>query len=344
MRRTTLSRPASWDDWMRRAPSVLLLLALWGGAAAVGATAQPSLPEAPGPGLAVVVHHPFPDAADPLGFPWPDEGGSGAWTTRMRHLDAAGDGFDYPTLVVDGTLLLEGPPPPEGEEDLQAAADRAYADAVRRHAATEPPLTLKVYTQREEGRLIVMAQAEPRAPLQGEALRLWAALVEDPVHFEPPPALSNGVADHPFTLRALADVGALDLSGGGSDGSRFEFALDPAWRTDHLWVSVWVQQGGGPGLRFGPHEVVQATMHRADAGHVTVQQGRGVLVEALSATWCDPCLFGDRAVQTLARTHGVVTEEDGTQWRYLRRPAAPLLVAAAAVGGAWLLAGRREVR
>lgn len=288
-----------------------------------------------GPGVALVVHHPYPDDADPLGFPLD---GVGTFQARHRHHDPDGDGFDFPTLVADGVVLIEGLP--QGD-DPEAATRAAYEAAIERRGAVEAAVVLDVFTDEfGEGRQ-AMVQATPRAALDAD-LSLWVALVEQPVHFEPPPALSNGIVDHPYTLRALADKGRLDLSEGAPAGASHRFAIEDDWREDRLFVAVWVQQGAGAGSRFAAHEVVQATMHPWAADHVTRQEQKGVLLEGYSATWCAPCLFGDRAFEAVAEAHGLPSAVDHgpRTLRYLDVPGHWPVLALAALAAAWA-AGRR---
>jgi len=327
----------------RMRPAVLLLLALAPLAVPAGLGQDASLPVQPGPGLAVLVHHPYPDEADPLGFPWPEGSPVGAFVTRHAWLDAAGDGFDFPSFVADGRILVEGVP--EGPDPV-AATRAAYEGTIAGRAREEAPVALRVYAPAADGVRRVMVQAEPVAPLPGEDLRLWMALVEEPVHFEPPPALSNGVSDHPFTVRAVAEPRRMDLSSGEPAGASHAFTLAPGWNATRLHVAVWLEQEAGPGLRFAPHEVVQATMHPLAWDGVSLQQEKGVLVEAYSATWCDPCLYGDRAIEELAAAYGLGAprEPASAPTRYFQAPGSPLLVAAAAaaagLAGA-LVGGRR---
>ncbi|MGB0653475.1 MAG: hypothetical protein ACPGQL_09775, partial [Thermoplasmatota archaeon] len=315
--------------------ALLVLLALL--------VAVPAAVAAPGPALSVLVHHPFPDPADPLGAPFPlaaGDAGFDAFVTRYAAYDVDGDGFAYPSVVVDGVVPIEGLP--DGDRPF-ASTQAAYTAAVDQQEEVEAAVTLAVATEPVGDQLGVEIRVAPLAALPDERLRLWVALAEDHVHYEPPPALSNGVTDHRFTVRAVIDLGRLDLAAGGAVERNTTFAMDEAWDRDQLFVTAWVQQEPSHGLRFQAREVVQATTHPALQVEPTVQETKGVLLELLSAAWCDPCLFGDRVVDELAEERGHAAFEPtaaGPATTYWRAPEQPLVVVGAGLVGAFLL-GRR---
>ncbi len=294
--------------------------------------AAPVGAQVPGPGVAVMVHHPYPDDADPFGFDF--AAGRDAFVSRFRHLDENGDGFDFPSVVFDGVDLVESIP----DGDPQAATTAAYDAAVRARQG-EAGITLTVFALAGET-LDIMIQAQPVVPLE-DRLRLWVALVEDGIHFAPPPALSNGITEHPFTVRAIVDLGQQNLS--AEVRHREPFAIAQEWDLERMYAVVWFEQDAGHGLRFAAHEVAQATMHPVLSEAPTQQVRKGVLVEAYSATWCKPCLFGDRAIEEIAETHGIVFDREARAgWTYLSMPSPVLLAAAvlAALAGAFF-GGRR---
>ncbi len=253
--------------------------------------ALPLVSAAEGPGVVVLVHHPD-DGVDPLGLPF---AGVDSFTARHGHIPRFTDGVAYPGFVADGFAAFEGLA--EGEDPLQATL-AVYNGAVTMRSGVSTPLSFDLWVD-ETVRLNITSQTD----LRGEALRLWTAIVEDPVHYEPPPGLTNGVFDHPFTVRSITNHGPVELPQGVS-AHVLEQDLQPSWDLNRLWVAAWIEQTGVEG-RFDPHEVVQATMHRWTAQEPTQQHGRGVLVEAYSATWCEPCLIGDLAIERLADMHGL---------------------------------------
>lgn len=182
------------------------------------------------------------------------------------------------------------------------------------------------------------------APFAGSRLHAWVALVEDHVAYQPPPALTNGVDDHRFTVRALADLGVAPMEGGTPWSTRHAFAPLRA-PGEQLYVAAWLQNEAVE-ARFAPHEVVQATTHGASNPVPTIQSSKGVLVEMLSAVWCRPCLYGDLAAAQLVEDHGLSRfQHTPAAVGYWRPPASWALPAAALVAGAtagWLATrGRR---
>lgn len=300
-----------------------------------GVQAQGSVQEVrPGPGLTVLLWHPYPDAADPLGFPF--EGGRDGYWIRHSHFDAEEDGFDFPHMVTDGVTAVEGLPDPDAP---YASTRGAYEAAVDDRAATDPPVALELSadpaSEEDAGTVEATVAVLPRTGLDGESLHLWVALVEDHVHYAPPPRVSNGVTDHRFTVRAAADLGIVDLSRGVPEVRNATFTAPQDAPAEQLYVAAWLQQGPSHGLRFDPNEVVQATIHRVEDPGVTRQDDKGVLMELYSATWCDPCLFGDRAAEELAAERGLQTvDPEPVRASYLRAPADWAVFGLAAAFGA----------
>ncbi len=229
-----------------------------------------------GPAVTVVIHHPN-DGVDPFGFPWGHEGGY--FVHRYARFDADRDGFGYPTVVIDGQEAIEGLP------DLGAPQDTRihYEDAMSPRRDQDANVTIEVATRvKEDGGRIT-----GRIALLGEADLLWVVVIEDHVHYQPPAAISNGVTDHRFTARHVErhnGSGLTDINITAGD-----------WDMEQVYLAVWAERDG---------EVVQATTHPVTQTDVTRQRAKGVLLEMLSATWCDPCLHGDRAVEEIADDFG----------------------------------------
>lgn len=306
---------------MRNPLAVLVALALV--VVAPAAVAQ-------GPAVTVLLHHPHPDDADPFGFPF---AGSDSFTARHAHFEAESGRFDYPYFVADGILPIAALPDPAAP---YVSVREAYGDAVAARAAQDPPVTLLLSSSLAGDAIAVRLTIEPEADLAGEDLHAWAAIMEDPVHYQAPAGLTNGVTDHRFTLRAIADLGPIDLGNGTAVEVAWHVRLGP-WEKDRILVAAWVEQSA-PSPRFDAREVVQATHARLGAS--VTQAPKGVLVEVLSATWCDPCLYGDRAAEDLAVSLGAARPLAAARVRYFEAPANPWLtgivcVAAGAAIAAW---------
>ena len=313
--------PASAPAAFARLAAALLLPALLLLAPPAGAKESPATP------LTVLVFHPD-DGVDPLGVPY---GGSDAFSVRYAPLVADKARFDFPFFVADGVLPIESLPDPS---QPYASALAAYAAAVDERSREQAPVSLRLASATTESQAVVTVGMEPVSTLAGESLHLWVAIAEDHVRYQPPPGLTNGVTDHRFTVRAVADLGAQDLSG-PANATR-TFALADGWARERLSVAAWLQQDA-PTPRFDAREVVQAA--HAPLGGLAVQGSKGVLAEMLSATWCDPCLYGDKAMEDLAVSRGVATAgAPEPELRYLDWSARDLLPVGVALGAGALLA------
>jgi len=310
---------------MRRATGLVL-------AALLVAAAMPALPPATAQGttgsqVVVLVHHPL-DHVDPFGVPF---GGADTFASRYQAFSAGGT-FAFPTFVADGVLPVSSLPDP----NVPYAATLAnYTALVDRRLALESPVTLRVQGALGGDDVRVQAEADPVAPLSDlqhpGALHLWVAVAEDFIHFQPDARVSNGVTEHRFTVRALSDLGGVDLANGTPALRAASVPLGGGWQPDHLVAAAWLA-ADGPFQRFAAGEVLQAAWAHVGAPAVT-QATKGVLVELYSATWCAPCLYGDLAVEQLAvQRGGAPTAVTGpTSWRYLVAPDHPGLAVTAAV-------------
>jgi thiol-disulfide isomerase/thioredoxin len=276
--------------------------------------------DAAAPPLAVLVFHPD-DGVDPLGF---SVAGSDPFSARYGPLVADKGRFDFPFFVADGVVPIESIP---DTARPYVSAREAYGAAVDERSGLEPAAALRLGSTATDSAVLVQVAVTPRTDLSHEDLHLRLALVEDHVRYQPPPGLTNGVTDHRFTVRAYADLGVLAL--GAPANASHSFPLEATWARDRLSVAAWLQQDA-PSPRFDAREVVQAT--QAPVGASVTQVGKGVLVEMLSATWCDPCLYGDKAVEDLAVQAGVAQPSSAAAAsRYLHPVAADSLPAVAAL-------------
>lgn len=291
----------------------------WSSVAAAAAVLLAALPAAAaGPEVTVLLHHPN-DGVDPFGFPYGPAGDY--FTTRYAPLVADKQRFDFPFFVADGVLPIEQLPNPQ----IPVEATRiAYEAATQQRLATATPAVLRVATTEAQGSALVALEVRPLAALD-ETVHVMVALTEDPVHLLP--LLTNGVEDHRFTVRAIVDLGPVDLR--AASNHTHAFALQDGWQRDRLFIAVWLQ-ANAPSPRFDAREVVQAT--HVQLGADVVQDRKGVLLEMLSATWCDPCLFGDLALEAVAIEHGVAQPlEQATGPRYFEAPHRPVLTVAFAL-------------
>jgi hypothetical protein len=274
---------------------------------------------AAGPAATVLLFHPL-DQVDPFGVPF---GAGDPFSVRYAAVAAQTGQFDYPVFVADGVSFLQALP--DAARPYQGTLD-AYEAAVAARLGGAAPLALTLGAHRD-GTLSV--QVEPAAPIQesqGQTLHLRVALAEDPVHYQPPAPVSNGVVDHRFTVRTYRDLGAIALA--GPSNFTATVPLDAGWQVNRLVAAAWVQADGTPG-RFGATEVLQAT-HTALGGSVR-QATKGVLVEAYSATWCTPCLYGDLALEQVAIRHAGAQELQKPSARYFEAAPEPLLAVTAAL-------------
>ncbi len=295
-----------------------------------------------GPDVVMLVHHPYPDDADILGVPFGEDCSRACDAFVVRHGSnpTFRDGIDFPGFIADGRIAAEALPP--GGFDATLAL---YDDAVKQRLATETPVILTIGTRvvDDVARTSIWAEATQDV---GAGLVLWIAVVEDPVHYEPPPGLSNGVTEHPFTVRSVQRIGAIDLT--GTEPVGLSIPLDEAWDQDNTRIAAWIEQDRTALGTFEPGEVVQAVSHRVQSSGLTRQTDRAVLIEAYSASWCDPCLIGDAALEALAEAHGLPTgRTPPAEPSYLQDAAIPswalgALALLGAIAVAWApLGGRR---
>ena len=299
---------------MASAASTALALVVLAAAAGSSLAVQ-AQPEDGAPPLTVLLFHPN-DGVDPLGFAaTPGNASSGEadpFSLRYAPLVAEKGRFDFPFFVADGVLPIEAIPDPAKP---YVSALEAYRAAVRQREAEETPAVLEVSSLEAAGEAVVSVRVTPRTDLTAEDLHLRLAVVEDHVEYQPPPGLTNGVTDHRFTVRAYADLGPIPGMALGRSDHAHTFQLSAGWAREQLTIAAWLQQDA-PSPRFDAREVVQAT--HARLGQQVVAEDKGVLFEMLSATWCDPCLYGDRAAEAIAVEYGVATAASpGAELRYL---------------------------
>lgn len=295
------------------------------------------------PRVVILLHHPA-DHVDQLGQEFPAGNGTDTFSARYQHLVADVGRFDFPYFVADGVASVRAIPDPNVP---YVSALAAYTNATEKRLGQEAPASLSIQSWHDttrSGWVQANITVSPKSSLldpQGQALHLWLAVTEDPVHWAPPAPVSNGVADHRFTVRALRDLGPVDLAAGAIQSVSASLSLpplpiDPSRTQGRLAVAAWLQADGVPG-RFLPHEIVQAVQADVD-GPRSEQLGKGVLVEVYSATWCTPCLVGDLAVEALAIQMAGAQPLKVPARSYFEAPSQPMAVLLAVVAAAGLAA------
>ncbi|MGB1697271.1 MAG: hypothetical protein ACPHK8_02610, partial [Thermoplasmatota archaeon] len=225
-------------------------------------------------------------------------------------------GFDFPHMVMDGAIVIEGLPP--GAPYL--ATNDAYRNAFEERASLESPVRMEVHSNGTH----LIANLTPSIPL-GDSIRAWGALAEDNVFYDAG-RLGNGVTNHRMTVRTTVDLGLVDLTTTQVVSMPLPVLEDPT-----QWYGViWLQQEPVDGAQFDAHEVVQSTTHPLRQTEPTVQDEKGVLMQMYSATWCDTCLFGDLVAEEMLADYGPSTKELAPSSYLANVPWLPLLLVAAA--------------
>lgn len=198
------------------------------------------------------------------------------------------------------------PPPREVDRLPFTLVDREAR--ARTAPENQPESALAHY--RELSRL-VQSRETTGAPL---TLTLSGALVPGALEARVSPSEDANVtlvvfehATSPYAARfVLAPVRVA-----ANETSTHTIRLDPAWRADRLGVVAIAERGG---------EIQSATWWaRSDAP--VVQRGKSVLVEHVTASWCDPCAPVDEALALLATQRGVAGPlPTGGAPSYLRAP------------------------
>ncbi|MEK6985946.1 MAG: hypothetical protein AABX89_06160 [Candidatus Thermoplasmatota archaeon] len=309
---------------MRSLALVLVALAF----AAAPATALPAASVVP------LIHHPL-DQVDPFGVSF---GGADSFSARYRAVAAQTGRFDFPLFLADGRDPVQQLPDPARPYE---GTLEAYQVALQARSGSMAPVSLAITATANGGNADVELKITPRGSveLQGSSLRLFVAITEDALHFQPPPEISNGLTDHRFVVRRLLDAGPVNLT---ATTRTLTLPLESSWQQDRVAVAAWLQAGPTEG-RFKPSEVLQAISAPLD-GVERVQEGRGVLLELYSATWCDPCLYGDLALEAIVVQAGAAEPLVPVRTSYWLAPDQPTLVLAASLAAgatAFALARRR---
>lgn len=264
--------------------------------------------------LHVLAYHPFPDARDSWGFP-----GLELNRSDVGYMEAAYGAYWYPTGVLDGERVLEG-----------ATEFRTtyvgLEEALARRAEIDAPVRLAMMgsLRGDNATLDVAVRAKQELPIQDATLRI--VLYEDEIRFKG----DNGVQDHRFTVRAVQTF-RVPLRSDADYRVSVDFAVNASWDRSHLGVVASVHNTALAALGLRPGEVLQATTYEFSQDGPTIQHSRGVLLEVLTATWCDACIYGDAAVDELANTYGIASSRALSQSHVYARAFPPFAVAVGAL-------------
>jgi len=243
-------------------------------------------------GLHVLVYHPYPDPQqDPWGFPEREANG-----TRVAYMEGEYGSYWYPTTVFDGVERVEG-----ATSFLETYNTYAAIYLERRIDDSPLRLFLNGALDASNASVAVKAQAKQAVPSPDIALRV--VLFEDEVHYDG----GNGVVTHRFVVRSTLHDGPITFNETNAASAQLSASLDPSWNRDQLGVVASFVNRDTTVSDYRPGEVLQSTTYRFDQVGPTIQDSRGVLLETLSATWCDACVYGDGAVDQLANEYGVAS-------------------------------------
>lgn len=283
--------------------------------------------------LNVLAWHPFPDEqGDPWGFPVMTVNGS-----QVDWMAGYHGAFFYPTAVFDGVLVFERPPTGEGGGAFQETYQN-YRRAAEERLREPSPVRIRIEAGLAGGQLVTNVSFRAEGLLRESGLFARVVLYEDDVGFNG----GNGVTNHRFVVRDQRRHDEVLLEG---SEARFvdAFMLAGDWNRANLGVVAVLQNGNEDSNVFKHKEILQAATWTTREGGVTVQASKGPLLELYSATWCEACVYGDAAADTLANERGIVSAKltDGG-FEYLR-PAPMVAILAALAGGgvaAFLIARR----
>lgn len=227
-------------------------------------------------------------------------------------------------------------PPPDGTERLPATL---FDRQERAHTAPENAPESALAHYREFQRAMARRESEPagaRITLTGElapsALRVEADVSDGPatltlVVFEHGVPLAG--RPQPYVARFVARP--LEVPpGGGRVASQLH--LDPAWDPERIGVVAIASEGT---------RVLQSATWTPRLDAPTIQTRRAVLVEHVTASWCDPCRPADEAFALLATQRGAAGALDAGDVAYFRAPT-PLFYAGLALGSLVALALARR--
>jgi len=238
-----------------------------------------------------------------------------------------------PATRADG--VLDADPAPEGNPDSAVTQVRELQRLVDLRAATGSPATLDVDGALQPGALAVDVNVTAQEPLGLVEARV--VLVEDGIPFD----AGGGTQMLRHVARASAPAERANLSAvGASFGLHREIALPNGTDPARVGVVVALRVVDPSDPAREPGEVVQAASWTARQAGPTHQAEKAVLVERLTATWCEPCSPGDAAVSLLAARDAPAAQSAGA--RYLQ-PVGPWAAAGLAAGlGAFALLLRRR--
>jgi len=234
--------------------------------------------------------------------------------TLVVHLsDVAGvaplpglDASRLPGTRADG--VLDADPAPEGNPDSAVAHVRELQRLLNLRLATGAPASLVVDGALRPAVLALNVTARAHEALGEVEARV--VLVEDGATF--------AGRSYRFVARADAPPERANLS---APDAAFSFAreipIPPGVDASRVGVAVSLRLLQASGAHEAG-EVVQSASWSPRQDGPTVQDEKAVLVEHVSATWCEPCAASDAAIDLLAAQQGETTSGGA----YLRAPSA----------------------
>lgn len=216
-----------------------------------------------------------------------------------------------PTTILDGVERAD--PAPENAPENALAHFREIQRLLQRREAEPAGANVTLRGELRPGVLAAHAEVS-RGPLE-----LTFVLFEHGVPVDG--------RQHPYVARFRTEPVAIPAEGATRAS---EIRLDPAWGPERIGVAAILRDGD---------RVVQSATWTPRLDAPTEQTARAVLVEHVTATWCDHCRGADEAIALLATQRGVAGPLEPGDVSYGRMPT-PLFYAGAALGlvaAAWLL-------
>lgn len=305
---------------MRALPVLLALLAL-----------APLAPAQDWPQAEVVVlaYHPHPDPRAGRDDADPFSSASAPPPEDLAVLDHGA--LRLPATRLDGVLRVSDAP--EGDPASALAHFREAQRLLLLRQRTGAPVAIEIAGTQNGAALDLEMNLAPAAALGNASLEARVVVFEDAVPDPAAPRL------HRFVVRHVEPAEPVDLS--RATRLTRSIPLDPAWSIDRVAVAVFIAYVGAEGGRFMPGEVLQAASWRVGQAGPTVQVEKAVLVEALTATWCDACRPTEESIALVASQFGASGLESPVQGYDVRPGALALGGLVTGLGAGVLLLRRR---
>lgn len=256
--------------------------------------------------VSVLKHHPYPDkplaeGGDPLGFPAANV--SGRPSDWMRYYYGA---YVTPTTVFDGIDIAESV-----KNSNQAEFYQDYRLRLMNQLSVGSPLVVRVEGTLTDEQGEVSVRIVPISQIRSGTFVARVVVFEDDVQH----LGENGVPVHRFVAREMLAPETVTLEAGEPVAFNRTFQVGTnhegkPWDTSKLGVVAYVQQVGDDGGQFEPKQVLQSATYLFRQVGPTSQVQKSVLIEEWTASWCPACVYGDGAVDLLARQFGIASASD----------------------------------